>query len=196
MSAPARWVVGVDTPFGTLADVEHHLLDLGRRVGELDDTTLCTHEVRDERPHYALSVAFEDRPEPAVVAALIDEFGPTRVAVVQNGVDSNLDPSPPGAGHAIRQALARDGGRAVRFPGWRDVTGTLPIREVLAVSAITQIEVIGAAAGCPEVVIDTRDFVRPRWQDGELVLHVLPAGDGALAPFEVPNPTPCCAGHS
>jgi hypothetical protein len=31
---------------------------------------------------------------------------------------------------------------------------------------------------------------------GALVLHVLPAGPGRVAPFEVPNPTPCCAAHS
>ena len=49
-----------------------------------------------------------------------------------------------------------------------------------------------AAAGDP---IDTQDFVRPRLQDGRLVLTVQPGMDGYV-PFEQPNPTPCCADHN
>jgi hypothetical protein len=41
----------------------------------------------------------------------------------------------------------------------------------------------------------TGDFVRPAWRDGRLTLLVLPAGPGVVAPFEVPNPTSCRAGH-
>lgn len=41
----------------------------------------------------------------------------------------------------------------------------------------------------------TRDHVRPQWQDGELVLTLMPAVGGVLVPFEVPDPTPCCADH-
>ncbi|MFE9727753.1 hypothetical protein ACFYQ5_30350 [Streptomyces sp. NPDC005794] len=41
----------------------------------------------------------------------------------------------------------------------------------------------------------TREFVRPQWRDGELVLAAMPAVGGTLVPFEVPDPTPCCADH-
>ncbi|HXA59679.1 MAG TPA: hypothetical protein VNW94_11005 [Streptosporangiaceae bacterium] len=44
--------------------------------------------------------------------------------------------------------------------------------------------------------IDTRGHVRPEWQDGHLTLPTMPAGENLLAPFEVPNPTPCCAHHT
>ena len=37
--------------------------------------------------------------------------------------------------------------------------------------------------------------VHPQWQDGELVLTLMPAVGGVLVPFEVPDPTPCCADH-
>ncbi|MCW2918330.1 MAG: transposase, OrfB family protein [Actinomycetia bacterium] len=43
--------------------------------------------------------------------------------------------------------------------------------------------------------VDTRDFVRPEWRDGVLTLVAMPAVTG-LAPFEVANPTPCCAEHA
>ena len=42
----------------------------------------------------------------------------------------------------------------------------------------------------------TREFCRPVYEAGALVLLVLPAGPGRVAPFEVPDPTPCCAAHS
>jgi hypothetical protein len=45
-------------------------------------------------------------------------------------------------------------------------------------------------------LLDTRDHVRPEWQAGELVLAVTPVHNGLFAPFEVPNPTPCCADHA
>ena len=48
----------------------------------------------------------------------------------------------------------------------------------------------------PAAMLLTRDFCRPVYEAGALVLHVLPAGPGRVAPFEVPNPTPCCAAHS
>ena len=48
----------------------------------------------------------------------------------------------------------------------------------------------------PAAVLQTREFCRPVYEAGALVLHVLPAGPGRVAPFEVPNPTPCSAAHS
>ncbi|MFJ4620315.1 hypothetical protein [Streptomyces sp. NPDC088812] len=46
----------------------------------------------------------------------------------------------------------------------------------------------------PDVRLVTRDHVRPQWHDGEPVLTAMPVG-GTLVPFEVPDPTPCCADH-
>jgi hypothetical protein len=43
--------------------------------------------------------------------------------------------------------------------------------------------------------VHTQDHVRPEWREGQLVLALVPAAGNTLAPFEVPNPTPCCADH-
>jgi hypothetical protein len=47
----------------------------------------------------------------------------------------------------------------------------------------------------PDDCVDTQDFVRPRIQNGRLVLTVQPGMRGYV-PFEQPNPTPCCADHN
>lgn len=84
------------------------------------------------------------------------------------------------AGPVLRAPLAavvaaharRRGGRVATFPGDAALTGTVPATP-----------------------LRTRDFLRPRWHAGELVLDVQPAAGGTLVPFETPHPTPCCADH-
>ena len=90
---------------------------------------------------------------------------------------------------------AAAGGRAVRFDGVDALVGTLTVAEVLAVSAIDRVEILGGTPAGPSDVLDTQDFVRPQWRDGELVLTVMPAAGGRLVPFETRHPTPCCAAH-
>jgi len=89
-----------------------------------------------------------------------------------------------------------EGARAVTFPGNERLVGTLPIASVLAGSAIDRVTVLGGGAPEGTQKLDTRDFVRPQWIDGALTLVVQPARDGRLVPFEVPDPTPCCADHA
>jgi hypothetical protein len=72
---------------------------------------------------------------------------------------------------------------------------------LLALTAIDQVTVVGAPAADgqrpdPATPVLTRDHVRPEWRNGRLTLALVPAAGGALAPFEVPNPTPCCADHA
>jgi hypothetical protein len=86
-------------------------------------------------------------------------------------------------------------GRAVLFPGADRLTGVLPVASVLAWSAIDRVEILGGGPADPETLLDTGDFVRPQWRDGELVLIVMPAAGGRLIPFETRDPTPCCAIH-
>jgi hypothetical protein len=47
----------------------------------------------------------------------------------------------------------------------------------------------------PQTPVETDDFVRPQWVDGVLTLVATPAPGGRIAPFEVADPTPCCADH-
>ena len=90
----------------------------------------------------------------------------------------------------------RASGRAVVFPGSSLITGTVSVGEVLDRSAIDRVRVLagGSADGAAQLV--TRDFLRPRWTGGELVLDVQTAAAGTLVPFETANPTPCCSMHS
>jgi hypothetical protein len=89
-----------------------------------------------------------------------------------------------------------EGARAVAYPGHERLLGILPVCRVLESSAIERVQLLGGGAADPAQELDTRDFVRPQWIRGALTLLVQPARGGLLVPFEVPNPTPCCADHA
>ena len=85
----------------------------------------------------------------------------------------------------------------MHYPGVDALTGTVTVADLLAHSAIERVVVLGSAeAPAPDTLVDTRDFVRTQWMDGRLNLVAMPAPHGRIAPFEVPNPTPCCAAHN
>jgi hypothetical protein len=112
------------------------------------------------------------------------------------GLDPGIAPSGgEAASAAVADHHAGRAGRAVLFPGVRSLTGTMPVATMLAESAIDEVVVLGGPPPGPDTLIDTRDFVRPQYRDGRLVLTATPAPGGLIAPFEVPNPTPCCANH-
>ncbi|WP_443048798.1 hypothetical protein [Streptomyces sp. NBC_00328] len=101
-----------------------------------------------------------------------------------------------GAAHAAAEHRARTGGRAVLYLGVDALTGALTVARLLEVSAVDQVAVLGSPEGAAmEAKLVTRDHVRPEWRDGRLVLAAMPAAGGTLVPFEVPDPTPCCADH-
>ena len=85
--------------------------------------------------------------------------------------------------------------RLFAFPGHDGVSGTMTVGEVLLVSAIDEVRGLAGTAPSSDDLLDTQDFVRPRRQDGRLVLTVRPADGDRYVPFEQPNPTPCCADH-
>jgi hypothetical protein len=103
------------------------------------------------------------------------------------------DPPGPHSAEAVAQHTVS--GRAVLFPGVESLVGTLSVAEVLALSAIERVEVLGSGPADPATLIDTGDFVRPQWRAGVLTLTTTPASGGRLVPFETRNPTPCCAAH-
>ncbi|GAA2578920.1 hypothetical protein GCM10010399_05830 [Dactylosporangium fulvum] len=88
-----------------------------------------------------------------------------------------------------------EGARAVLFPGSEKLTGTIPVSAVLSESAIERVQILGGTPAVPEMLIDTRNFVRPLWRDGALTLITQFARNGVLVPFEPPNQTPCCHDH-
>ena len=172
-------VFGIDSGSRSLREADHLIHDLVARLP--GPVVACTHLIRGERPHIAVSLqsdvdSLPVGPETSVVSAA-SQSGPE--------------------GLSAAEALAQHGvsGRAVVFRG-SEITGVVRVGDLLAGSSIDRLHVVGGAdqPGTDDF-LDTRDHLRPEWRDGELVLAVTPAGPGRFAPFEVPNPTPCCADH-
>ncbi|MFF2363400.1 hypothetical protein ACFVU0_11875 [Streptomyces sp. NPDC058122] len=204
MSEP--YVVGVDTGHtGALREADHLLRALAAELGLPADVLGCTHHVRDgRRPHTALSFAL---PSERAARAAWQRLTETGSGTPGDGPGSLLgaafgeerhgpDELAAGAAHAAAEHGALTGGRAVLYPGAGAVTGVLTVGRLLEVSAVDRVTVLGSPEGAaPEAELVTRDHVRPEWRDGRLVLATMPAAGGTLVPFEVPDPTPCCADH-
>jgi hypothetical protein len=170
--------LGLDAGHGTVAEAEHWLDDVLAATGldSVAGVVACTHPVRAPWPHVAVSLAVPGSDVPD---------GLPEVPVPLAGAAEEAR-----AAHAAGRS-----GRASHFPGRDLLVGTLTVAELVAASAIDAVVVLGAPPPRPDTPVETRDFVRPQWMDGRLTLVTAPARDGHLAPFEVPNPTPCCAQH-
>ncbi|MGQ4470355.1 hypothetical protein ACN6K6_002642 [Streptomyces violaceoruber] len=174
MTPPAApYVLGIDTDATTLREADHLLQALAAELDLPEGVFGCTHLVRDGRPRVALSLAAEAEP------------------VLRTARDRLT-----ARGHEVRDGTWDESGRAVLFPGAAALTGTLPLAELLARSAVDRVTVLGTPdEPSPDTRLVTRNHVRPHWQDGRLVLAAMPAVGGTLVPFEDPDPTPCCADH-
>ncbi len=174
-------VYGLDLGHATVVEAEHWLASLPPVPG----LVACTHLVYDGRPRVVVtldgpaSLVPADHPVPADHRLPADCRGAAGDACVT----------------AVRDHVEGRSGRAVIFPGVDELVGIVTVRELLAGSAIDRIQIIGGACEVVDTqLIDTRNFVRPQWLSGKLTLMATPAPGGRIAPFEVPNPTPCCGG--
>jgi hypothetical protein len=151
----------------------HDVAQADRWIQALDPAPghACTHLVQQPRPHVAVSIAVA----PGAAAPASDPAFDVAAAAAA-------------AAHGVS-------GRAVRYAGVDRLVGVVTVADVLAVSAIEEIVVVGGGAVDPGDEIATGDFVRPHWVNGVLTLHVTPAAQSRYTPFEVPRPTPCCADH-
>ncbi|MDX2297482.1 MULTISPECIES: hypothetical protein [Streptomyces] len=152
-----------------------HLLHGLAAVLDLPDAVFgCTHLVRGERPCVVVSLALPSGP----LLSTVEE----RLAA---------------HGHPVTRGIPDAVGRAVLYPGAASLTGTLTVADVVARSAIDRVTVLGAPhPPTTDTRLVTNGHVRPRWtDDGDLVLSAMPAAGGVLVPFEMPDPTPCCADH-
>jgi hypothetical protein len=183
-------VLGADAGTATVREAEHVLAALLAVFAPSGDVIGCTHLVRDHgRPHVAVSVAGPGLGA-AALALLPAGYGGAMGELRVGPAELALSAAGAAAEHAARRS-----GRAVRFPGVDDLVGERTVEDLLAGSAIERVTVLGGPPPAPGTVIATRDFVRPQWQTGHLTLVATPAPGGRIAPFEVPNPTPCCADH-
>jgi hypothetical protein len=175
-------ILGLDGGSHDVRAAEHLLAEIVASLGA--DVVLlgCTHLTRTGGPHVALSIELSSAPAADQLPAGLHITGP--------------DSGESAAAEAAKAHQCRTSGRAAWFPGQQHLIGVLPVSELLATSAIDRVVVLGDQPPDPATLIDTRSFVRPLWQNGRLTLHTVQAAHGMLAPFEVENPTPCCAEHS
>ncbi|MGV9555720.1 hypothetical protein [Streptomyces sp. NPDC003522] len=167
------YVLAVDAGSRDLRAADHLLRTLAAEIGLKEGVFGCTHLLRDGRPRVAVSLA----------SGTAAERDAVRARLTERGYEASE-----GAPDAV--------GRAVLYPGADRMRGTLTVGELLAGSAIDRVTVLGTAAEPPSATrLVTNGHVRPQWRDGELVLTAMPAAGGTLVPFEVPDPTPCCADH-
>lgn len=163
----------VDTGVRDLRAADHLLHELAAELALPEGVFGCTHLVRGDRPRVALSLALPSEP---------------LLRTAQERLTAG--------GYEWTPGVPDPMGRAVLYPGVSSLTGTLTIAELLSRSAIARVTVLGSPGRpAPDAELVTRDHVRPHWHDGELVLTAMPAVGGTLVPFEVPDPTPCCADH-
>lgn len=94
---------------------------------------------------------------------------------------------------------ARSSGRAIVFPGSADIAAELTVADLVEATAIDDVAGLGALPVEPDTIVHTFAHVRPVFRGGDLVLTVVPFGGGTgasgVTPFEVRDPTPCCAFH-
>ncbi|MFF5480290.1 hypothetical protein ACFY5C_23530 [Streptomyces sp. NPDC012935] len=163
----------MDAGVRDLRSADHLLHCLAVELALPEGTFGCTHLVRGDRPHVAFSLTLPSEP--------LLRTAQERLAA---------------GGHQVSPGSPDAVGRAVLYPGVTALTGTLTIADVLSRSAIDRVTVLGTPGRpAPDTLLMTGDHMRPTWQGTELVLTAMPAVGGTLVPFEVPDPTPCCADH-
>jgi len=193
-------VVALDVLAASLREVDsvaHALVRALQALGALD-VVIASHVVPSGRlPHQALTVTASDL-SPSEVRAVLDEVGAAFDVSAVLGAD-RYD-GPPELRDDLATAAAahwnRIGGRVVVFPGDHLLHGTVSVADATLWSDIDRVEMVTGESVDPRIALVTRDFLRPRWVLGSLVLHVQPAVGGTVVPFETPFPTPCCADHS
>lgn len=192
-------VIGVDAGTVSLREADHLILDLVDRLGLPSGTIACTHLIRtDERRGTAVSLALPDTGAARAAWERIAALAELNAGAVLADDVYGSQPLTHTAALAAREHARREGGRAVLYPGVEHLTGTVTTADLLDLTAIERLVVVGmptAETPASTTPVLTRGHVRPEWRAGDLTLALVPAAGGTLAPFEVPDPTPCCADH-
>jgi hypothetical protein len=189
-------IVAIDAGDLGLGELEHRLLGLLPALGEAVDA--CTHIVLEAPSHYGATIALVEPADPAELLAECCRLQPEASVAAWSASGTGIVT----AGREIRagdaaEALAarrdRRGGRAVRFGGQDCLTGTVTVEHIFSRTDIEAVDALGLSFE-PDTPVVTRDFVRPTFRNGRLVLVLRPRA-GGLGCFEQPDPTPCCSGH-
>ncbi|MEO3859078.1 hypothetical protein [Acrocarpospora sp. B8E8] len=181
-------ILGIDAGTPDVAAAEHLIHDLVTMLGP--PTLACTHFVRTGRPHVAVTLVVEPDVQPEQLAEYGVAWGDRRTGPEELAA---------GASQAVAEFEA-GGGRAVVFAGSAGIGGVLTVAELVERSAIEQVSVLASPSPAgPEVVLDTRGYLRPERKSGVLTLAatpgLLPDGSVGLVPFEILDVQACCGGH-
>jgi hypothetical protein len=191
-----RAVFGLDAGSSGLREADHLIQEQRDLLGLPDGTIGCTHFVRSSRPHVATSFRLPPGFSPERWWERLAELALLGIGV--SWATHRIGPAELSAGatEASAELANRLGGRAVVYPGVNRLVGEVTIGSMLEDSAIDRVVVLaGHAEPASSDMVRTRDHVRPEWRDGLLTLIATPTSNGVFVPFEVPNPTPCCADH-
>lgn len=77
-----------------------------------------------------------------------------------------------GAASGVALRARGEDGRFIGLRGIRDLSGMLPVSDIMARSDVDAVETDGGEMLAPEVLVDTRDWVRPSLRGGRPVLVV------------------------
>ncbi|PRX98686.1 hypothetical protein [Allonocardiopsis opalescens] len=156
---------------------------------------VCTHTDRAARvAALTLSARLAEPPDDRHLADLARRLGGAAVRPGAAEAASGAASGAEAAARAAASARAGEDGRCVRFPGQDALTGVVAAGRIAAESAIDRVAGVGVAVH-PDALVDTRDFLRPVFRGGALVLLVEPAAGGLLRPAEIEHPHACCGGH-
>ncbi|WP_240796272.1 hypothetical protein [Streptomyces sp. RFCAC02] len=170
--------IGLIGGITTLQRADHLLRRLADRLPLPAGAYATTHVVRDPDPGVALALVCPG-PVPGPLAGAAAEEG---LRVVTEAP-------------WLTAAERRTAGRAVVFPGWDGLTGSLTLAELYDRTAVARTDVLGGGVPDASAVLETRDHVRPQWDAGDLLLRLAPSRGGRFVPFEIPDPHPCCGGR-
>jgi hypothetical protein len=187
-------VLAVDGGHRDRTALEHALWQAIADAGCPPPLVLCTHQVRTGEAHHAASMEFAAGTAPAATTSLLDALQKLGLATAGPAEGTVDGPEEYRAGAVAARAalLARANGRAVRFPGQELLRGRLTVAEALAAGGVDRIEPLGTDISA-DTLVDTRDFVRPVFRAGALVLEVTPAAGGVVIPLELEHQHVC--GH-
>lgn len=201
VAPPGELIAGLDVAAAGELPAEHLLkqaIACLRQTGA-DQFTAATHRVTVyETPHVAMSISMFTGLDPARMMNMLSES-----LSINDGAAGAVRIGEIGVGEPVLQASAgraaaahrdRSSGRVVHFPGSETLTGTVFVADALA-TLIDRVVALGGGHPEPDSLLVTRNFLRPRWDAGKLVLHVQQAAGGTWVPFETPNPTACCSIH-
>jgi hypothetical protein len=192
-------VVGLDVLSTSLRDadaVAHALVRELHSLGAID-VVIASHVVQSgHEPHHVVTVSTADL-EPQDVEDAVGHVGLAFDVAGMLGTEGYYGPPELrlGLDDAVARHRARAGGRVVVFPGDHLLLGTVSVADATLWTDIDRVEHLSGEPADPRVPLHTRNFLRPRWHRGELVLPVQRSHDEAVVPFETPFATPCCPDH-